>query len=112
MHSQPVKMERLDLAELAGEVLREEEMIHPERTFLPRWGEEPVSGQQGGRVRPGGEPKLHEAFTSSWAAGRTAVIRVPGPPAVPGPDGAAAAPGGADGVRPCLQPQPGQRKAP
>ena len=41
--SQPVKMERLDLAELAGEVLREEEMIHPERTFLPRWGEEPVS---------------------------------------------------------------------
>ena len=41
--SQPVKMERLDLTELAGEVLREEEMIHPERTFLPRWGEEPVS---------------------------------------------------------------------
>ena len=41
--SQPVKMERLDLAELAGEVLREEEMIHPERTFLPRWGEDPVS---------------------------------------------------------------------
>ena len=41
--SQPVKMQRLDLTELAGEVLREEEMIHPERTFLPRWGEDPVS---------------------------------------------------------------------
>ena len=41
--SQPVKKERLDLTELAGEVLREEEMIHPERTFLPRWGEDPVS---------------------------------------------------------------------
>ncbi|MCI9267958.1 MAG: HAMP domain-containing histidine kinase [Lawsonibacter sp.] len=41
--SQPVKMERLDLTDLAGEVLREEEMIHPERTFLPRWGEDPVS---------------------------------------------------------------------
>ena len=40
--SQPVKMEYLDLTDLAGEVLREEEMIHPERTFLPRWGEEPV----------------------------------------------------------------------
>ena len=41
--SQPVKRERLDLTALAGEVLREEEMIHPERTFLPRWGEEPVA---------------------------------------------------------------------
>ncbi len=41
--SQPVKMERFDLTDLAGEVLREEEMIHPERTFLPHWGEEPVS---------------------------------------------------------------------
>ncbi len=40
--SQPVKMEPVDLANLAGEVLREEEMIHPERTFLPRWGEDPV----------------------------------------------------------------------
>lgn len=41
--SQPVKMELIDLTDLAGEVLREEEMIHPERTFLPRWGEDPVS---------------------------------------------------------------------
>ena len=41
--SQPVHMERLDLTTLAGEVLREEEMIHPERTFLPRWGEEAVT---------------------------------------------------------------------
>ncbi len=41
--SQPVKRERLDLTALAGEVLREEEMIHPERTILPRWGEEPVA---------------------------------------------------------------------
>ena len=41
--SQPVKMERLDLTALAGEVLREEEMIHPDRLFLPRWGEEPVT---------------------------------------------------------------------
>lgn len=41
--SQPVKMEPLDLTALAGEVLQEEEMIHPERTFLPRWGEDPVS---------------------------------------------------------------------
>ena len=40
--SQPVKMEPVDLTNLAGEVLREEEMIHPERTFLPRWGEDPV----------------------------------------------------------------------
>ncbi len=40
--SQPVKRERLELTALAGEVLREEEMIHPERTFLPHWGEEPV----------------------------------------------------------------------
>ena len=41
--SQPVKMEDIDLTGLAGEVLREEEMLHPERTFLPRWGEDPVS---------------------------------------------------------------------
>ena len=41
--SQPVKKERLDLTRLAGEVLREEEMIHPDRVFLPRWGEEPVT---------------------------------------------------------------------
>ena len=40
--SQPVAMEPLDLTELAGEVLREEEMLHPERVFLPRWGEDPV----------------------------------------------------------------------
>ncbi len=40
--SQPVKLQRLDLSLLAGEVLREEEMIHPDRLFLPRWGEEPV----------------------------------------------------------------------
>jgi len=40
--SQPVKKERVDLTALAGEVLREEEMIHPERIFLPKWGEEPV----------------------------------------------------------------------
>ena len=41
--SQPVKRERVDLTALAGEVLREEEMLHPERAFLPRWGEEPVA---------------------------------------------------------------------
>ena len=41
--SQPVKKERLDLTALAGEVLREEEMIRPQRTLLPRWGEEPVT---------------------------------------------------------------------
>ena len=40
--SQPVKKEKMDLTRLAGEVLREEEMIHPDRLFLPRWGEEPV----------------------------------------------------------------------
>lgn len=40
--SQPVKKERLELTALAGEVLREEEMIHPSRVFLPRWEEEPV----------------------------------------------------------------------
>lgn len=40
--SQPVKKEKLDLTRLAGEVLRGEEMIHPDRLFLPRWGEEPV----------------------------------------------------------------------
>ncbi len=41
--SQPVKRERVDLTALAGEVLREEEMIHPQRVFLPRWEEEPVA---------------------------------------------------------------------
>ncbi len=41
-NSQPVKKEALDLTALAGEVLREEEMIHPQRSFLPRWGEQPV----------------------------------------------------------------------
>lgn len=40
--SQPVKKERLDLTVLAEEILREEEMIHPSRMFLPRWGEDPV----------------------------------------------------------------------
>ena len=40
--SQPVKKERLDLTRLAGEVLREEEMIHPDCLFLPRWEEDPV----------------------------------------------------------------------
>lgn len=35
--SQPVKLEWLDLTNLAGEVLREETMIHPERAILPRW---------------------------------------------------------------------------
>lgn len=40
--SQPVTMEPLDLTDLAGEVLREAEMLHPERVFLPRWGEESV----------------------------------------------------------------------
>ena len=37
-----MKKEVLDLTVLAGEVLREEEMLHPERSFLPHWGEEPV----------------------------------------------------------------------
>ena len=41
--SQPVKQERVDLTALAGEVLREEEMIHPQRVFLPRWEEKPVA---------------------------------------------------------------------
>ena len=41
--SQPVKRERVDLTALAGEVLREEEMIHPDRIILPRWGEGPVA---------------------------------------------------------------------
>ena len=40
--TQPVKRTRFDLTALAGEVLREEEMIHQDRIFLPRWGEEPV----------------------------------------------------------------------
>ena len=40
--SQPVQKQPLDLTQLAGEVLREEEMIHPDRTFLPRW-EEPAA---------------------------------------------------------------------
>ena len=41
--SQPVKRERVDLTAVAGEVLREEEMIHPQRVFLPRWEEEPAA---------------------------------------------------------------------
>lgn len=40
--SQPVRMECLNLAALAGEVLREEEMIHPLHSFMAHWGEEPV----------------------------------------------------------------------
>ena len=40
--TQPVKRTHFDLTALAGEVLREEEMIHEDRLFLPRWGEEPV----------------------------------------------------------------------
>ena len=40
--SQRVKRERLDLTALAGEVLGEEEMLHPQRVFLPHWGEKPV----------------------------------------------------------------------
>ncbi len=41
--SQPVKRERVDLTALTGEVLREEEMIHPQRVFLPRWEEKPAA---------------------------------------------------------------------
>lgn len=37
--SQPVKPEVFDLTAVAEEVLREEEMIYPERTFLPVWDE-------------------------------------------------------------------------
>lgn len=37
--SQPVKKEPMDLIALADEVLREEQMIHPERTLLRRWRE-------------------------------------------------------------------------
>ena len=40
--TQPVKRVNFDLTALAGEVLREEEMIHEDRIFLPRWGETPV----------------------------------------------------------------------
>lgn len=40
--TQPVKRTHFDLTVLAGEVLREEEMIHEDRLFLSRWGEEPV----------------------------------------------------------------------
>ncbi len=41
--SQPVNPEPFDLAALAGEVLREEQLIHPWRAFLPVWeGEVPV----------------------------------------------------------------------
>ena len=40
--TQPVKRSHFDLTALAGEVLREEEMIHEDRVFLPRWGEDPV----------------------------------------------------------------------
>ena len=35
--SQPVKPELFDLTAVAGEVLREEEMIRPQRVFLPVW---------------------------------------------------------------------------
>lgn len=38
--SQPVKPEVFDLTAVAEEVLREEEMIHPERMFLPVWDED------------------------------------------------------------------------
>ena len=40
--TQPVKPVAFDLTVLAGEVLREEEMIHQDRVFLPRWGEAPI----------------------------------------------------------------------
>ena len=35
--SQPICPQNMDLCQVAGEVLREEEMIHPQRAFLPRW---------------------------------------------------------------------------
>ena len=38
--SQPMQPELFDLTLLAGEVVREEEMIHPSRPFLPRWSGE------------------------------------------------------------------------
>lgn len=38
--SQPIRPERFDLTAVAGEVLREEEMIHPQRVFLSVWGDE------------------------------------------------------------------------
>ncbi len=40
--SQPFHPAPLDLTALAGEVLREEEMICPDRVFLPRWSMDPV----------------------------------------------------------------------
>lgn len=40
--TQPFKPVAFDLTVLAGEVLREEEMIHQDRVFLPRWGEAPI----------------------------------------------------------------------
>ena len=40
--TQPVKPVAFDLTALAGEVLREEEMIHQDRVFLPRWDEAPI----------------------------------------------------------------------
>ena len=40
--TQPVKPVAFDLTVLAGEVLREEEMIHQDRVFLPRLGEAPI----------------------------------------------------------------------
>lgn len=43
--TQPVKPVLFDLTALAGEVLREEEMIHEDRVFLPRWGEDPIPVQ-------------------------------------------------------------------
>lgn len=47
--TQPVKCVPLDLLPLAEEVLREEEMICPDRVFLSQWGEQPVvvSADQG-----------------------------------------------------------------
>ena len=38
--SQPVKKELLDLTLVAGEVLREAEMLHPQRAFLSCWEDE------------------------------------------------------------------------
>jgi len=35
--SQPIHPERFDITLLCGEVLQEEEMIHPGRPFVPRW---------------------------------------------------------------------------
>lgn len=40
--TQPVKPMVFDLTALAGEVLREEAMIHQDRVFLPLWDETPI----------------------------------------------------------------------